>query len=95
MSKAIWVWFFLSPSSPSAKISILVDEKNALVLENKTLREQKSSLELDAAGLTGKKLLLLQTQIEQLQEENFRYDKYWGIDPLSQGCQICFMFLAG
>ena len=26
-----------------------------------------------ASGLTAKKLLLLQTQLEQLQEENFRY----------------------
>lgn len=57
---------------PFSQISILVEEKNTLSLENKSLREQKSSLESDAAGLTGKKLLLLQTQIEQLQEENFR-----------------------
>ncbi|XP_044309696.1 protein Hook homolog 2 isoform X2 [Varanus komodoensis] len=56
------------------QISILMEEKNTLALENKTLREQKSSLELDAAGITGKKLLLLQTQIEQLQEENFRLE---------------------
>ncbi|XP_053152747.1 protein Hook homolog 2 [Hemicordylus capensis] len=67
------------------QISILVEEKNTLVLENKSLREQKSSLELDAAGLTGKKLLLLQTQIEQLQEENFRLES--GRDDFRVRCE--------
>ncbi|XP_060096654.1 protein Hook homolog 2 [Heteronotia binoei] len=64
---------------------LLVEEKNTLVLENKTLRDQKNSLESDAAGLTGKKLLLLQTQIEQLQEENFRLDS--GRDDFRARCE--------
>ncbi|XP_061472712.1 protein Hook homolog 2 [Rhineura floridana] len=67
------------------QISILVEEKHTLVLENKSLRERKSSLELDAAGLTGKKLLLLQTQIEQLQEDNFRLES--GRDDFRVRCE--------
>ncbi|KAM6475498.1 protein Hook homolog 2 isoform 3-T3 [Liasis olivaceus] len=67
------------------QISILMEEKNLLVLENKTLREQKCSLESDAAGLTGKKLLLLQSQIEQLQEENFRLES--GRDDFRVRCE--------
>ncbi|KAJ6668040.1 hypothetical protein lerEdw1_016361 [Lerista edwardsae] len=67
------------------QISLLVEEKNTLMLENKSLREQKSALELDAAGLTGKKLLLLQTQIEQLQEENFRLES--GRDDFRVRCE--------
>ncbi|KAG8128807.1 putative Protein Hook 2-like protein [Naja naja] len=67
------------------QISILMEEKNLLVLENKTLREQKCSLESDAAGLTGKKLLLLQSQIEQLQEENFRLEN--GRDDFRVRCE--------
>nr|XP_020664936.1 protein Hook homolog 2 isoform X1 [Pogona vitticeps] len=67
------------------QISILVEEKNTLALENKTLREQKNALESDAAGLTGKKLLLLQTQIEQLQEENFRLEN--GRDDFRARCE--------
>ncbi|XP_026537448.1 protein Hook homolog 2-like isoform X2 [Notechis scutatus] len=67
------------------QISILMEEKNLLVLENKTLREQKCSLESDTAGLTGKKLLLLQSQIEQLQEENFRLEN--GRDDVRVRCE--------
>lgn len=78
------------------QITILMEEKNLLALENKTLREQKCSLESDAAGLTGKKLLLLQSQIEQLQEENFRQGRYlWGggvgtlLNHQGPGNQVC------
>ncbi|XP_054832019.1 protein Hook homolog 2 [Eublepharis macularius] len=67
------------------QISILAEEKNTLVLENKTLRDQKNALESDAAGLTGKKLLLLQSQIEQLQEENFRLES--GRDDFRARCE--------
>uniref|UniRef100_A0A8D0FZ35 Hook microtubule tethering protein 2 n=1 Tax=Sphenodon punctatus TaxID=8508 RepID=A0A8D0FZ35_SPHPU len=56
------------------QVSLLAEEKNTLVQENRSLREQKSRLESDATGLTGKKLLLFQSQIEQLQEENFRLE---------------------
>ncbi|CAM5117993.1 unnamed protein product [Natator depressus] len=53
------------------QISLLVEEKNTLTLENKTLKEQKNRLESDTGG---KKLLLLQAQITQLQEETFRLE---------------------
>nr|XP_033779668.1 protein Hook homolog 2 isoform X1 [Geotrypetes seraphini] len=57
------------------QISLLVEEKTNLMMENRNLRERQSQLEsLDASGITSKKLLLLQTQIEQLQEENFRLE---------------------
>uniref|UniRef100_A0A8D0FZ58 Hook microtubule tethering protein 2 n=1 Tax=Sphenodon punctatus TaxID=8508 RepID=A0A8D0FZ58_SPHPU len=55
------------------QVSLLAEEKNTLVQENRSLREQKSR-GVDATGLTGKKLLLFQSQIEQLQEENFRLE---------------------
>ncbi|EMP37235.1 Protein Hook like protein 2 [Chelonia mydas] len=53
------------------QISLLMEEKNTLTLENKTLKEQKNRLESDTGG---KKLLLLQAQITQLQEETFRLE---------------------
>ncbi|XP_032624043.1 protein Hook homolog 2 [Chelonoidis abingdonii] len=53
------------------QISVLVEEKNTLTLENKTLKEQKNRLESDTGS---KKLLLLQAQITQLQEETFRLE---------------------
>nr|XP_056711322.1 protein Hook homolog 2 [Euleptes europaea] len=67
------------------QISLLAEEKNTLVQENKTLRDQKNSLESDTAGIAGKKLLLLQTQIEQLQEENFRLES--GRDDFRARCE--------
>ncbi|XP_029440413.1 protein Hook homolog 2 [Rhinatrema bivittatum] len=57
------------------QISLLVEEKGNLVMENRSLRERQSHMEsLDASGVTSKKLLILQSQIEQLQEENFRLE---------------------
>uniref|UniRef100_A0A8C3PDA7 Hook microtubule tethering protein 2 n=1 Tax=Chrysemys picta bellii TaxID=8478 RepID=A0A8C3PDA7_CHRPI len=53
------------------QISVLVEEKNTLTLENKTLKEQKNRLESDTGS---KRLLLLQAQITQLQEETFRLE---------------------
>ncbi|XP_078545353.1 protein Hook homolog 2 isoform X2 [Lissotriton helveticus] len=57
------------------QISIIIEEKNILATENRTLKERQSSIDsFEGTGVTGKKLLLLQTQIEQLQEENFRLE---------------------
>uniref|UniRef100_A0A8C6WCN6 Hook microtubule tethering protein 2 n=1 Tax=Nannospalax galili TaxID=1026970 RepID=A0A8C6WCN6_NANGA len=56
------------------QLMLLSEEKQSLVQENAALREQMGRPEVEGApGLTTKKLLLLQSQLEQLQEENFRY----------------------
>lgn len=70
-------------SPPSSSLSVcpacpqlvlLSEEKQSLAQENSLLRERVGRPEDEgASGLTAKKLLLLQTQLEQLQEENFRY----------------------
>ena len=52
---------------------MLLEEKGSLAEENRALREEKAQLEADATGAAAaKKLLVLQTQVEQLQEENYR-----------------------
>lgn len=52
---------------------LLSEEKQSLAQENAALRERVGRSEVESAsGLTAKKLLLLQSQLEQLQEENFR-----------------------
>ncbi|XP_041910124.1 protein Hook homolog 2 isoform X3 [Arvicola amphibius] len=57
------------------QLVLLSEEKQNLVLENAALRERVGRSEVESApGLTAKKLLLLQSQLEQLQEENFRLE---------------------
>ncbi|XP_052022942.1 protein Hook homolog 2 isoform X2 [Apodemus sylvaticus] len=57
------------------QLVLLSEEKQSLAQENAALRERVSRSEVEsAAGLTAKKLLLLQSQLEQLQEENFRLE---------------------
>nr|XP_012645856.1 protein Hook homolog 2 isoform X4 [Microcebus murinus] len=57
------------------QLVLLSEEKHSLAQENAALREQVGRPEGEgAAGLTAKKLLLLQSQLEQLQEENFRLE---------------------
>lgn len=54
---------------------LLSEEKQNLARENAVLRQRVGRPEGEGAtGLTAKKLLLLQSQLEQLQEENFRYE---------------------
>lgn len=54
---------------------LLSEEKQNLAQENAVLRQRVGRPEGEGAtGLTAKKLLLLQSQLEQLQEENFRYE---------------------
>uniref|UniRef100_A0A673WDS0 Hook microtubule tethering protein 2 n=1 Tax=Salmo trutta TaxID=8032 RepID=A0A673WDS0_SALTR len=54
----------------------VLEEKSSLQVETQSLREKLSlSDPLDASTtITGKKLLLLQSQMEQLQEENYRLE---------------------
>lgn len=57
------------------QLSLGVEEKLLLQTEVRSLKERLSrcdSLEASATAITGKKLLLLQSQMEQLQEDNYR-----------------------
>lgn len=57
------------------QLMLLSEEKQNLAQENAVLRERLGRSEVEcASGLTAKKLLLLQSQLEQLQEENFRLE---------------------
>ncbi|XP_066127717.1 protein Hook homolog 2 isoform X3 [Saccopteryx bilineata] len=57
------------------QLVLLSEEKQSLAQENAVLRQQVGRPEGEVAtGLTAKKLLLLQSQLEQLQEENFRLE---------------------
>ncbi|XP_072803693.1 protein Hook homolog 2 isoform X1 [Vicugna pacos] len=57
------------------QLVLLSEEKQSLAQENALLRERVGRSEGEGAtGLTAKKLLLLQSQLEQLQEENFRLE---------------------
>ncbi|XP_058717747.1 protein Hook homolog 2 isoform X2 [Poecile atricapillus] len=63
------------------QVATLLEEKGHLAAENRALREQ---LESDAAGAAAKKLLRLQTQVEELQEENYRLES--GKEELRARC---------
>lgn len=67
-------WFMLQFTClPCPQLVLLSEEKQSLAQENAALRERVGRSEVESApGLTAKKLLLLQSQLEQLQEENFR-----------------------
>ncbi|KAM4535306.1 protein Hook homolog 2 isoform 2-T2 [Fundulus diaphanus] len=59
------------------QLSLGVEEKLSLQTEIRSLRERLSrsdSLDSSTTAITGKKLLLLQSQMEQLQEENYRLE---------------------
>ncbi|KAM3597145.1 uncharacterized protein V6R79_000531 [Siganus canaliculatus] len=59
------------------QLSVALEEKSSLQAESQSLREKLSrfdSLDVSATAITGKKLLLLQSQMEQLQEENYRLE---------------------
>lgn len=59
------------------QLSMVLEEKSLLQAETRSLKEKLSrSDSVDAAttAITGKKLLLLQSQMEQLQEENYRLE---------------------
>ncbi|XP_037001632.2 protein Hook homolog 2 isoform X2 [Artibeus jamaicensis] len=57
------------------QLVLLSEEKQSLAQENAVLRQQVGQPEGEVAtGLTAKKLLLLQSQLEQLQEENYRLE---------------------
>ncbi|XP_058146548.1 protein Hook homolog 2 isoform X2 [Dasypus novemcinctus] len=57
------------------QLVLLSEEKQSLAQESRALRERAGRPDGEGtAGLTAKKLLLLQSQLEQLQEENFRLE---------------------
>lgn len=59
------------------QLSAAVEEKASLQVENRSLKEKLSrrdSADGSVTAITGKKLLLLQSQMEQLQEENYRLE---------------------
>ncbi|KAA8585619.1 hypothetical protein FQN60_004313 [Etheostoma spectabile] len=71
------------PGSPETygdfdyQLSVALEEKSCLQGETRSLKEKLShcdSLDVSATAITGKKLLLLQSQMEQLQEENYRLE---------------------
>ncbi|XP_068035006.1 protein Hook homolog 2-like [Anomalospiza imberbis] len=85
-------YYFLSQEPPEEgsgqrcreleqQVATLLEEKGHLAAENRALREQ---LESDAAGAAAKKLLRLQTQVEELQEENYRLES--GREELRARC---------
>uniref|UniRef100_A0A3Q1AZZ7 Calponin-homology (CH) domain-containing protein n=1 Tax=Amphiprion ocellaris TaxID=80972 RepID=A0A3Q1AZZ7_AMPOC len=56
---------------------VVLEEKSSLQAETRSLKEKLSrsdSLDASTTAITGKKLLLLQSQMEQLQEENYRLE---------------------
>ncbi|XP_054374130.1 protein Hook homolog 2 [Molothrus ater] len=63
------------------QVATLLEEKGHLAAENRALREQ---LEAEGAGAAAKKLLRLQTQVEELQEENYRLES--GREELRARC---------
>uniref|UniRef100_A0A3B3BRM6 Hook microtubule tethering protein 2 n=1 Tax=Oryzias melastigma TaxID=30732 RepID=A0A3B3BRM6_ORYME len=59
------------------QLSLSLEEKASMQAEIRSLKERLSccdSLDVSATAITGKKLLLLQSQMEQLQEENDRLE---------------------
>ncbi|XP_071387324.1 protein Hook homolog 2 isoform X3 [Centroberyx affinis] len=59
------------------QLSVVLEEKSSLQVETRSLKEKLSrcdSLDASTSAITGKKLLLLQSQMEQLQEENYRLE---------------------
>ncbi|KAF5906019.1 protein Hook 2-like isoform X2 [Clarias magur] len=58
------------------QLSVVMEEKSSLQTELQSLKERLSRCEPQdtSTTITGKKLLLLQSQIEQLQEENYRLE---------------------
>ncbi|XP_072299628.1 protein Hook homolog 2 [Eucyclogobius newberryi] len=59
------------------QLSMVLEEKSLLQAETRSLKDKLSrsdSLDSTSTAITGKKLLLLQSQMEQLQEENYRLD---------------------
>ncbi|KAG9472656.1 hypothetical protein GDO78_018311, partial [Eleutherodactylus coqui] len=69
------------------QVSLLMEEKRNLLSENRVLREQQDSPDGDTGNpqMFSKKMLLLQSQIEQLQEENYRLES--ARDDYRQRCE--------
>lgn len=67
------------------QLSILMEEKRSLMSENRVLREQQEEDGMGSPQMFSKKMLLMQSQIEQLQEENYRLES--SRDDYRQRCQ--------
>ncbi|XP_077326523.1 protein Hook homolog 2 isoform X2 [Lithobates pipiens] len=67
------------------QVSVLIEEKRSLVSENRVLREHQEEEGMESPQVFNKKMLLLQSQIEQLQEENYRLES--ARDDYRQRCQ--------
>ncbi|XP_053318212.1 protein Hook homolog 2 [Spea bombifrons] len=69
------------------QVSMLMEEKKSLVSENRALRDHQEQSEGSPGTpqMFSKKMLLLQTQIEQLQEENYRLES--ARDDYRQRCE--------
>lgn len=78
----------LAHCTPCPQLVLLSEEKQGLAQENAVLRQRMGQPEGEVTmGLTTKKLLLLQSQLEQLQEENFRCGLL-GLGPGRQGVGV-------
>lgn len=67
------------------QVSVLMEEKRSLMSENRVLREHQEEEGMESPQVFNKKMLLLQSQIEQLQEENYRLES--ARDDYRQRCQ--------
>ncbi|XP_077591142.1 protein Hook homolog 2 [Stigmatopora nigra] len=59
------------------QLSVALEEKLSLQTDNRSLKEKltrSESMDISSTAITGKKLLILQSQMEQLQEENYRLE---------------------
>ncbi|KAM8973248.1 protein Hook homolog 2 [Pelodytes ibericus] len=66
------------------QLSMLMEEKKNLMTENRGLRDHPEG-GMETPQIINKKMLLLQSQIEQLQEENYRLES--GRDDYRQRCE--------
>ena len=68
-----------------------MEERSSLQAEARSLRERLGGAH-DPTAITGKKLLLLQSQMEQMQEENYRSDRPLWLsiteDTRTSGCHL-------
>lgn len=74
-SVSLMFFFFCFSLHFSPQLSVALEEKLSLQTETRSLKEKLSrcdSLDISGTAITGKKLLLLQSQMEQLQDENYR-----------------------
>lgn len=74
------------------QVSVLMEEKSSLQVELQSLRERLNHSETPdvSSTITNKKLLLLQSQMEQLQEENDRCEAPRAAPPRGPVSRLLF-----